>query len=262
VENASSKVAIVTGAGSGIGRAVAIGLVGAGYAVTLAGRRVEKLRETAEACGRMDGAPAAAANPGRVLVVQADVTDPKSVEALFARTVEAFGRLDLLFNNAGINAPGVPIDELSVEKWKAIVDTNLTGPFLCTQQAVRIMKAQTPRGGRIINNGSISAHAPRPNSAAYTSTKHAITGLTKSTSLDGRVHDIACGQIDIGNTATDMAARMANGVMQANGEIAVEPLFDVRHVVSAVLYMASLPLDANVQFLTVMATKMPFVGRG
>jgi NAD(P)-dependent dehydrogenase (short-subunit alcohol dehydrogenase family) len=259
VENASSKVAIVTGAGSGIGRAVAIGLSGAGYAVTLAGRRGEKLRETAEAC---DSAGGATSGAGRALVVPTDVTDPKSVEALFARTVEAFGRLDLLFNNAGINAPGVPIEELSVERWKAIVDTNLTGPFLCTQQAVRVMKAQTPRGGRIINNGSISAHAPRPHSAAYTSTKHAITGLTKSTSLDGRAYDIACGQIDIGNTATDMAARMANGVMQANGEIAVEPLFDVRHVVSAVLYMASLPLDANVQFMTIMATKMPFVGRG
>jgi NAD(P)-dependent dehydrogenase (short-subunit alcohol dehydrogenase family) len=249
-----SKIAIVTGAGSGIGRAVARGLLEAGYSVTLAGRRVEKLRETAEACE--------ATAAGRALVVPADVTDPKSVEALFARTVEAFGRLDLLFNNAGINAPGVPIEELSVERWKAIVDTNLTGPFLCTQQAVRVMKAQTPRGGRIINNGSISAYAPRTHSAAYTSTKHAITGLTKSTSLDGRAHDIACGQIDIGNTATDMAARMANGVMQANGEIAVEPLFDVRHVVSAVLYMASLPLDANVQFMTIMATKMPFIGRG
>jgi NAD(P)-dependent dehydrogenase (short-subunit alcohol dehydrogenase family) len=256
----SPKVAIVTGAGSGIGRAVALGLLGAGYAVTLAGRRIGKLRETADAFAASRDATATAAE--RTLVVQTDVTDPTSVEAMFARTVEAFGRLDLLFNNAGINAPGVPIEELSVERWKAIVDTNLTGPFLCTQQAVRIMKAQTPRGGRIINNGSISAHAPRPHSAAYTATKHAITGLTKSTSLDGRVHDIACGQIDIGNTATDMAARMANGVMQANGEIAVEPLFDVRHVVSAVLYMASLPLDANVQFMTVMATKMPFVGRG
>jgi NAD(P)-dependent dehydrogenase (short-subunit alcohol dehydrogenase family) len=260
------KVAIVTGAGSGIGRAVALGLLGAGYAVTLAGRRLEKLRETAaafDARGAGDPTDATdAAAAGRALVVQADVTDPKSVEALFARTVEAFGRLDVLFNNAGINAPGVPIEELSVERWKAIVDTNLTGPFLCTQQAVRIMKAQSPRGGRIINNGSISAHAPRPHSAAYTATKHAISGLTKSTSLDGRAHDIACSQIDIGNTATDMAARMANGVMQANGEIAVEPLFDVRHVVSAVLYMASLPLDTNVQFMTVMATKMPFVGRG
>jgi NAD(P)-dependent dehydrogenase (short-subunit alcohol dehydrogenase family) len=255
-----SKVAIVTGAGSGIGRAVAVGLSGAGYAVALAGRRVEKLGETAEACRTATGAAADAA--GRVLAVQADVTDPKSVEALFARTVEAFGRLDLLFNNAGINAPGVPIEELSVERWKAIVDTNLTGPFLCTQQAVRIMKGQTPQGGRIINNGSISAHAPRPHSAAYTSTKHAITGLTKSTSLDGRPYDIACSQIDIGNTATDMAARMANGVMQANGDVAIEPLFDVRHVVSAVLYMASLPPDANVQFMTIMATKMPFVGRG
>jgi NAD(P)-dependent dehydrogenase (short-subunit alcohol dehydrogenase family) len=173
-----------------------------------------------------------------------------------------FGRLDLLFNNAGINAPGIAIEDLPLERWQAIVNTNLTGVFLCTQQAVRVMKRQTPRGGRIINNGSISAHAPRPNSAAYTATKHAVTGLTRSTSLDGRAYDIACGQIDIGNTATDMAARMANGVPQANGQIAIEPLFDVRHVVSAVVYMASLPLDANVQFMTVMATKMPFIGRG
>ena len=191
-----------------------------------------------------------------------DVTDPASVRALFAMTRDAFGRLDLLFNNAGIGAPAVPLEELSVEKWKAVVDTNLTGVFLCTQEAIRIMKDQQPRGGRIINNGSISAHAPRPNSAPYTATKHAITGLTKSTSLDGRKYDIACGQIDIGNAATDLAARMAKGVPQANGEIAVEPLMDVAHVANAVLYMASLPLEANVQFLTVMATKMPFVGRG
>jgi NAD(P)-dependent dehydrogenase (short-subunit alcohol dehydrogenase family) len=247
------KVAIVTGAGSGIGRAVAIGLLGDGYAVALAGRRLDMLRQTAEA---------SAAPVARTLVVPTDVTAPASVEALFARTADAFGRLDLLFNNAGINAPNVPIEDLSVDRWQAIVDTNLTGTFLCAQQAVRLMKRQTPRGGRIINNGSISAHAPRPHSAAYTSTKHAITGLTKSISLDGRAYDIACGQIDIGNTATDMAARMAAGVPQANGEIAVEPLFDLRHVVSAVLYMASLPLDANVLFMTVMATKMPFVGRG
>jgi NAD(P)-dependent dehydrogenase (short-subunit alcohol dehydrogenase family) len=194
--------------------------------------------------------------------VQADVTDPKSVEALFARTVEAFGRLDVLFNNAGINAPGVPIEELSVERWKAIVDTNLTGPFLCTQQAVRIMKAQTPRGGRIINNGSISAHSPRPFSIAYTATKHAITGLTKSTSLDGRPYDIACGQIDIGNAATAMSDAFASGVMQADGTVRAEPRMDVADVARGVLYMAELPLDANVATMTVMATKMPFVGRG
>jgi NAD(P)-dependent dehydrogenase (short-subunit alcohol dehydrogenase family) len=244
---------VVTGAGSGIGRAVAIGLLREGYVVALAGRRVEMLQQTAELSNVPDG---------RALVVATDVTDASSVATLFARTVETFGRLDLLFNNAGINAPNVPIEDLSVERWQAIVDTNLTGVFLCTQQAVRIMKQQTPRGGRIINNGSISAHAPRPHSAAYTATKHAITGLTKSTSLDGRAHDIACGQIDIGNTATEMAARMTHGVPQANGTVAVEPVFDVQHVVSAVLYMASLPLDANVQFMTIMATKMPFVGRG
>jgi NAD(P)-dependent dehydrogenase (short-subunit alcohol dehydrogenase family) len=249
----SPKVAIVTGAGSGIGKAVALGLLGEGYAVALAGRRAEMLQQTADA----SGAPAA-----RVLVVPTDVTDAASVEALFTRTVDTFGRLDLLFNNAGINAPGVAIEDLSLERWQKIVDTNLTGVFLCTQQAFRMMKRQTPRGGRIINNGSISAHVPRPNAAAYTATKHAVTGLTRSTSLDGRAYDIACGQIDIGNTQTDMAARMANGVPQANGQIAAEPLFDVRHVVSAVIYMASLPLDANVQFMTVMATKMPFIGRG
>jgi NAD(P)-dependent dehydrogenase (short-subunit alcohol dehydrogenase family) len=253
VNPTSPKIALVTGAGSGIGRAVAIGLLREGYAVALAGRRTEKLQETAE----LSEAPAA-----RALAVATDVTDAASVAALFARTVETFGRLDLLFNNAGINAPNVPIEDLAVERWQAIVDTNLTGVFLCTQQAVRIMKQQTPRGGRIINNGSISAYAPRPNSAAYTATKHAISGLTKSTSLDGRAHDIACSQIDIGNTATEMAARMANGVPQANGQIAVEPLFNVQHVVSAVLYMASLPPEANVQFMTIMATKMPFVGRG
>jgi NAD(P)-dependent dehydrogenase (short-subunit alcohol dehydrogenase family) len=190
------------------------------------------------------------------------VSDPQSVKALFAKTKEAFGRLDVLFNNAGVGAPGVPMEDLTFEQWKTVVDINLTGVFLCTQEAIKLMKSQDPRGGRIINNGSISAHAPRPNSAPYTSTKHAVTGLTKSTSLDGRKYDIACGQIDIGNARTDLAAKMANGVPQANGTVAVEPLMDVNHVGSAVLYMASLPLDANVQFLTIMATKMPFVGRG
>lgn len=249
----AGRVALVTGAGSGIGRAVAIGLLRDGYAVALAGRRAGKLEQTAEE----SGAPS-----GQALVVAADVTDADSVRALFARTVEAFGRLDLLFNNAGVSGVGVPIDEVTPAQWRAVVETNLTGAFLCTQQAFAVMKRQTPRGGRIINNGSISAHVPRPHSAAYTATKHAITGLTKSTSLDGRRYEIACGQIDIGNAATEMAARMASGVPQANGEIAVEPLMDLAHVVRAVLYMASLPLDANVQFMTVMATKMPYVGRG
>jgi NAD(P)-dependent dehydrogenase (short-subunit alcohol dehydrogenase family) len=196
------------------------------------------------------------------MVVQTDVRDPASVKNLFAKTREAYGRLDLLFNNAGIGAPALPLEELSVERWRAVVETNLTGAFLCTQEAFRIMKAQQPRGGRIINNGSISAHTPRPNSAPYTSTKHAMTGLTKSTSLDGRKYDIACGQIDIGNAATEMTAPMARGVPQASGEIAAEPTFDVEHVARAVVYMANLPLDANVQFITIMATKMPFVGRG
>ena len=251
--NASNKVAVVTGAGTGIGKAAALALLNNGYRVALAGRRKELLEQTVK-----DAGPAGA----RALVVPTDVSDPESVRALFARTKEAFGRLDVLFNNAGINAPGVPLEELSYEKWKAVVDINLTGVFLCTQEAFKLMKSQDPRGGRIINNGSISAHAPRPNSAPYTATKHAITGLTKSTSLDGRKYDIACGQIDIGNAATEMAARMAKGVPQANGSVAVEPLMDVAHVAAAVLYMASLPLDANVQFMTVMATKMPFVGRG
>ena len=246
------RVALVTGAGTGVGRAVAIALMGAGYALVLTGRRRAPLEETAqEAQGRL-----------RALVVEADVSDPRSVRNLFAETERTFGRLDLLFNNAGVGAPPLPLEDLSFEQWKTVVDINLTGSFLCTQGAFRIMKKQDPRGGRIINNGSISAHAPRPNSAPYTATKHAITGLTKSTSLDGRAYDIACGQIDIGNAATDMAMRMKDGVPQANGQIAPEPLMDPRHVGEAVAYMASLPLDANVQFLTVMATKMPFVGRG
>ena len=251
--NASNKVAVVTGAGTGVGKAAALALLNNGYRVALAGRRKELLEQTVK-----DAGPAGA----RALVVPTDVSDPESVRALFARTKEAFGRLDVLFNNAGINAPGIPLEELGYEKWKAVVDINLTGAFLCTQEAFKLMKSQDPRGGRIINNGSISAHAPRPNSAPYTATKHAITGLTKSTSLDGRKYDIACGQIDIGNAATELTARMAKGVPQADGSIAVEPLMDVNHVANAVLYMAGLPLDANVQFMTVMATKMPFVGRG
>jgi NAD(P)-dependent dehydrogenase (short-subunit alcohol dehydrogenase family) len=250
---ASAKVAIVTGAGTGIGRAVALALLEEGYAVALAGRRKEPLEATAAAAKK---------HKSRVLVVPADVGNPKSVKALFAATKEKFGRLDLLFNNAGRGAPPVPMEDLSFEQWQGVVDANLTGAFLCTQEAIRLMKSQTPRGGRIINNGSISAHAPRPNTAPYTATKHAITGLTKSTSLDGRKHDIACGQIDIGNAATEMTERMKDGVAQANGTVAVEPRMDVAHVASAVLYMATLPLDANVQFLTVMATKMPFIGRG
>jgi len=249
----ASKFAVVTGAGSGIGRAVALVLLRDGYKVALAGRRRDALDGTVAAAGDAGG---------NALPVPTDVANPASVAALFGTVKSAFGRLDLLFNNAGTGAPPVNLEDLSVEQWKNVVDINLTGPFLCTQEAIRIMKNQTPRGGRIINNGSISAHAPRPNSAPYTSTKHAITGLTKSTSLDGRKYDIACGQIDIGNAGTEMAARMAKGVPQANGQIAVEPLMDVDHVASAVRYMASLPLDANVQFLTIMATKMPFVGRG
>ena len=249
----SAKVAVVTGAGTGIGKAAAVALLKESYRVAFAGRRREPLEKAiAEA----------AAPPGAALAVPTDVSDPASVKALFERVRETFGRLDVLFNNAGVGAPGVNLEDLTFEQWKSVVDINLTGVFLCTQQAIQMMKEQNPRGGRIINNGSISAHAPRPNSAPYTATKHAITGLTKSTSLDGRKYDIACGQLDIGNAATDLAARMAKGVPQANGQIAVEPLMDVQHVASAVVYMASLPLDANVQFLTVMATKMPFVGRG
>jgi NAD(P)-dependent dehydrogenase (short-subunit alcohol dehydrogenase family) len=246
----SDKVAVVTGAGSGIGRAASIALAQNGFAVVLAGRRNDALEQTA------------AMIAGRSLVVPTDVSDPASVRHLFERMQAAFGRLDLLFNNAGAGAPGVLLEELSIEQWRKVVDVNLTGVFLCTQEAFRIMKDQSPRGGRIINNGSISAHTPRPNSAPYTATKHAITGLTKSTALDGRKYDIACGQIDIGNAETEMAARMKQGVPQANGAIAVEPLMDVDVVAKAVVYMAGLPLDANVLFMTVMATKMPFVGRG
>ncbi len=250
---ASERIAIVTGAGTGIGKAVTLALLKEGYAVVLAGRRKEMLEATAG-----EGT----ASGGRTLVVPTDVGDAAAIRALFARTKDTFGRLDLLFNNAGMGAPGVPLEDLPFEQWKAVVDVNLTGAFVCTQEAIKIMKSQDPRGGRIINNGSISAHAPRPNSVAYTSTKHAITGLTRSTSLDCRKYDIACGQIDIGNAETPLAARMKNGVPQANGTIAPEPLMDVQHVARAVVYMASLPLDANVQFMTVMATKMPFIGRG
>jgi NAD(P)-dependent dehydrogenase (short-subunit alcohol dehydrogenase family) len=248
----SSKIAIVTGAGTGIGKASAVALVEDGYTVVLAGRRKDMLEATA----------AEAKPSGRTLVVPTDVADPAAIRALFAKTKDAFGRLDLLFNNAGSGAPPVLLEDLTYEQWKSVIDVNLTAVFLCTQEAFKIMKSQQPRGGRIINNGSISAHAPRPNSSPYTSTKHAITGLTKSTSLDGRKYDIACGQIDIGNAETPLTERMKKGVPQANGSVEVEPVMDVRHVARAVVYMASLPLDANVQFLTVMATKMPFVGRG
>jgi NAD(P)-dependent dehydrogenase (short-subunit alcohol dehydrogenase family) len=247
------KVAIVTGAGSGIGRAVAIGLLEEGYAVVLAGRRAAALEETAQAAGL---------SSAHALVVPTDISDPIAVRLLFEATRDTFGHLDVLLNNAGMAARGIPLEELTVDEWKSVVDVNLTGAFLCTQQAFLMMKDQQPQGGRIINNGSISAHAPRPYSAPYTATKHAMTGLTKSTALDGRRYNIACGQIDIGNAATDMTAKMEAGVPQANGQTAVEPRLDVVHVVRAVLYMASLPLEANVQFMTVMATKMPFVGRG
>ncbi len=246
------RVAIVTGAGTGVGKAAALALLKDGYHVALAGRRPEPLQAVAQASGA--GA--------RALVLPTDVSQPASVRALFDATVQAWGRVDVLFNNAGVNAPGIALEDLTLEQWKNVVDINLTGMFLCLQQAFRVMKAQSPRGGRIINNGSISAHAPRPNSIAYTATKHGVMGLTKTASLDGRPFDIAVGQIDIGNAATEMAARMAKGVPQANGEIAVEPLMDVDIVGQSVLYMANLPLEANVLFHTVMATKMPFVGRG
>ena len=248
-----TKVALVTGAGTGIGKAVALAFLQEGYRVTLTGRRKELLEQAVIEAGTV---------AGQALIVPTDVRDPASVRALFAQTKEAFGRLDVLFNNAGVSAPGIGLEDLSYEQWQAVVDTNLTGAFLCTQEAFKIMKNQDPRGGRIINNGSISAHAPRPNSAPYTATKHAITGLTKSTALDGRKYDIACGQIDIGNALTEMAAVMTRGVPQANGSLAVEPVMDVQHVARAVLHMADLPLDTNVLFMTIMATQMPFVGRG
>jgi NAD(P)-dependent dehydrogenase (short-subunit alcohol dehydrogenase family) len=250
---ALQKVALVTGAGTGIGKAVALALMKDGYAAVLAGRRKDKLEETASE-GKATGA--------KSLVVPADVSDPASIKALFAKTREAFGRLDVLFNNAGIGAPAVPLEDLPYETWKKVVDTNLTGMFLCTQEAIKIMKAQDPRGGRIINNGSISAHTPRPRSVAYTATKHAVTGLTKSTSLDCRGYNITCSQIDIGNAATPLTERMAQGVMQADGRTAVEPRMNADDVGRAVVYMANLPLDTNVLFMTVMANLMPFVGRG
>jgi NAD(P)-dependent dehydrogenase (short-subunit alcohol dehydrogenase family) len=250
---ANGKIAVVTGAGSGIGRATALALLWEGYAVVLAGRRREALEQTVAEAG-----PAGT----RALAVPTDVTDPASVRALFDATKAKWGRLDLLFNNAGTGAPAVPLEDLTVEQWRRVVDVNLTGAFLCTQAAFRLMKDQMPPGGRIINNGSLSAHVPRPHSAPYTATKHAITGLTKSTALDGRRYDIACGQIDIGNAETELTARMKKGVPQASGQTTAEPTMAVEHVARAVPYMASLPLDANVLFLTVMATKMPFVGRG
>jgi NAD(P)-dependent dehydrogenase (short-subunit alcohol dehydrogenase family) len=249
---AHNKIAIVTGAGSGIGKSVALTLLKDGYSVALAGRRKDALEQAVKESGA--GA--------RAQAVPTDVSDPQSVKALFAKTKEAFGRLDLLFNNAGVNAPGIALEDLTVEQWRNVVDINFSGMFFCIQEAFRMMKDQNPRGGRIINNGSISAHAPRPNSAPYTSTKHAVIGLTKSASLDGRKYDIACGQIDIGNALTEMAARITKGVPQADGSIKVEPTMDVQRVADAVLHMASLPLDTNMQFVTIMATKMPFVGRG
>ncbi|MCC7069417.1 MAG: SDR family oxidoreductase [Burkholderiales bacterium] len=248
-----SRVALVTGASAGIGRAAALALLRAGFRVVLTARRREALDAAVNA---------AAVDAHRALVVAADVTDPAAVAALFERTVGSFGRLDVLFNKAGIGAPAIELDELSLAQWQAVVATNLTGPFLCTQHAFRIMKAQSPRGGRIINNGSISAHAPRPHSAPYTATKHAITGLTRAIALDGRKHGIACSQIDIGNAATEMTERMAQGIVQANGEMMVEPRMDVAHVADAIVHIARLPLEANVLFMTLMATNMPFVGRG
>ncbi len=251
--SATPKVAIITGAGTGVGKAAALALLKDGYAVTLAGRRPAPLEHVVSSSG---------VTGNRTLIVPTDVRDPAAVRALFTRTQETFGRLDVLFNNAGVGAPGIPLEDLSFEQWKTVVDINLTGVFLCTQEAFKLMKAQNPQGGRIINNGSISAHTPRPNSAPYTATKHALTGLTKATALDGRKYNIACGQIDIGNAATELTARMSQGVPQANGQIAAEPVMDVEHVANAVLYMANLPLEANVLTMTVMATTMPFVGRG
>ena len=247
------RVAIVTGAGTGIGKNAALALLREGYSVVLAGRRVEFLEMAVKKAGPFGS---------QAVVLPTDVSEPASVRSLFSKTKEIFGRLDILFNNAGISGPSLPLEDLTYEQWKSVVDVNLTGTFLCTQEAFKLMKNQTPRGGRIINNGSISAHAPRPNSAPYTATKHAITGLTKATALDGRKYDIACGQIDIGNAETEITAQMKEGILQASGVIAVEPTMDVEQVARAVVYMASLPLDVNVQFMTIMATKMPFIGRG
>jgi NAD(P)-dependent dehydrogenase (short-subunit alcohol dehydrogenase family) len=249
----TTKVALVTGAGSGIGRAVSLALLEAGYSLVLTGRQLSKLEETAALAGDRSS---------RCLCQTCDIGKPQEVKYLFERARERFGRLDLLFNNAGLFTPGIPMEDLTYEQWQAVVDANLTGAFLCSQQAIKIMKSQNPKGGRIINNGSISAHAPRPNSAPYTTTKHAITGLTKSISLDGRAHNIACGQIDIGNAESPITVNMPKGVPQANGEIAAEPVMDVNHVAQAVVQMAELPLETNVQFMTIMATKMPYIGRG
>ncbi|GLV54078.1 oxidoreductase [Dictyobacter sp. S3.2.2.5] len=251
--NGTGRIALVTGAGTGIGKRTALLLLEAGYSVVLAGRRIEPLEQTVQEAG---------VPKSRTLVMSTNVSDPEAVSALFAATQDTFGRLDVLFNNAGVGAPPIPIEDLGYEQWCRVLDTCVTGTFLCTQHAFRMMKQQHPRGGRIINNGSISAHTPRPNSAPYTAAKHAITGLTKSTALDGRPFDITCGQIDIGNAATEMTASMENGVLQANGTVAIEPTMSADHVAQAVLYMASLPLDVNVPFLTVMATRMPFIGRG
>ncbi len=251
--NGTRRIAVVTGAGTGIGKRTSLLLWEAGYSVVLAGRRVEPLEQVVKEAG---------VSSAHALVVPTDVTDPEAVSALFAATVDNFGRLDVLFNNAGVGAPAVPLEDLGYEQWRRVLDTCVTGTFLCTQHAFRIMKQQNPRGGRIINNGSISAHTPRPNSGPYTAAKHAITGLTKAAALDGRSFDISCGQIDIGNAATEMTGRMKNGVLQANGTVAVEPTIDADHVARAVLYMATLPLDVNVPFMTVMATGMPFMGRG
>ncbi len=253
VRSGLDKVAVITGAGSGIGRAVAVAMQSVGYSVVLAGRRVANLEQTAAMAGD---------NAGKMLPVPTDVSQPDQVQALFARTRDEFGRVDVLFNNAGMDGPGIATEDLSYEQWSKVVGVNLTGAFLCAQEAIRLMRAQQPRGGRIINNGSLSAHVPRPNSTPYTVTKHAITGLTKCISLDGRKYDIACSQIDIGNAVTGMTDKWAVGALQANGGTMVEPRLDVNHVADAVLYMAGLPLDANVQFMTVMATKMPFIGRG
>ena len=249
----NGRIALITGAGSGVGRAVSLTLQGAGYSVVLAGRRAAELEKTA-AGGKADG--------GKMLAVPTDISQPESVKALFAKAREAFGRLDVLFNNAGINVPAVPMEEITFEQWSSLIGINLTGSFLCAQEAMRMMKAQDPRGGRIINNGSISAHIPRPNSAPYTASKHAITGLTKAILLDGRKDNIACGQVDIGNAATEMTERMTKGVIQPDGSLKVEPRINAQHIADAVLYMANLPLDANVPFITVMATQMPFAGRG